>query len=256
MKAIIKSGAVEFYDDNKLFGVYHYNDPFKSFFNPLLTPSSKNVVAMPPPDHPHHKGLQFGLCATTGNFWEESKSSEGPDHQYPIGRQRTIDLRLLGPDSGIGFQQDICWEVDGVVLFQELREISVSKENTAYKWLWHTRLTALKNVQLVKTVWDDSPGYYGVGLRLAENYFKKGKTIPPNLKNGNTPSITTYQGDGVAVTFEQNPVQANSLFISTYQQPPGFSFMSLGPTNNVETLSITQGQTLDCNYEATVSDSF
>jgi hypothetical protein len=117
-------------------------------------------------------------------------------------------------------------------------------------------LTALEDVRLVKTVWAGSPGYYGIGLRLAEEFFNNGNTIPRNLKNGDIPSIVTYQGEGIAVTFEQSPAQANSLFTSTYQHPPGFAFMSLGPTNNVETLTITQGKTLDYNYEITVSESF
>ena len=39
-------------------------------------PSGKDVVAPPPPDHPHHKGLQFGLCASDVNFREGDKAHE------------------------------------------------------------------------------------------------------------------------------------------------------------------------------------
>ena len=73
--------------DGKPCGTYHYMDKFKSFFRGLYTPSGKQVVASPPPDHPHHKGLQFGLCTSEVNFWEEDKASEPPDNQLTIGMQ-------------------------------------------------------------------------------------------------------------------------------------------------------------------------
>ena len=59
--------------DGKLCGTYHYVDMFKSFFRGLYTPSGKDVVACPPPEHLHHKGLQFGLCTSEANFWEEDE---------------------------------------------------------------------------------------------------------------------------------------------------------------------------------------
>lgn len=60
--------TVEFRDsDGKVCAIYHFDDPFKSYFGVLLTPGGKNVVAPRPADHPHHKGLQFGLCASDVN---------------------------------------------------------------------------------------------------------------------------------------------------------------------------------------------
>ncbi len=47
----------------KLCGTYHYHDPFKSFFRGLYTPNGVNVVACPPPEHPHHKGALRNLDA-------------------------------------------------------------------------------------------------------------------------------------------------------------------------------------------------
>jgi hypothetical protein len=57
-------------------GTYHYEDMFKSFFRGLYSPSGKDVVACPPVQDPHHKGLQFGLCTSVANFWEEDEANE------------------------------------------------------------------------------------------------------------------------------------------------------------------------------------
>lgn len=73
--------TVEFSNaDGKPCGTYHYMDKFKSFFRGLYTPSGKDVIASPPREHPHHKGLQFGLCTSVANFWEEDKASEPTDN--------------------------------------------------------------------------------------------------------------------------------------------------------------------------------
>jgi len=58
----------------KLCGTYHYEDEFKSFFRGFYTPDGKDVVAFPPPEHPHHKGLQFGLTRT----WQTSGKRTRP----------------------------------------------------------------------------------------------------------------------------------------------------------------------------------
>ena len=258
MLAIINNGTVDFFDEKKCCGTYHFEDPFKSFFNPLFTPSGKNLVAPAPKNHPHHKGLQFGLCATNGNFWEESKSAEGPEYQYPIGRQRTTALTLLDAAFGTGFQQDIVWETNTTVLFNERRDVSVTKEINAYQWVWRTQLIALQDMDLVKTVWAGSPGYYGLGLRLAEDYFKDGKKFPDNIKNGDARPIIKFQGDDVAVTFEQSATQADTAFIFTFQDNPEdpFAFISLGPTNNIkQPQPLQQGEILERAYTIKVSET-
>src|SRR5215204_4244687 len=103
----------------KLCGTYHPQDPFKSFFRGLYTPSGINVVACPPPEHPHHKGLQFGLTCKDVNFWEESLAAEPNDCQLPIGVQQTTELLPLRSADGNGFLQTIAWRNDQTVTFQE-----------------------------------------------------------------------------------------------------------------------------------------
>jgi hypothetical protein len=78
-----------------LCGTYHYTDPYKSFFRGLYTPTGKDVVASPPPDHPHHKGLQFGLTTSRANFWEEPGAAV-PNNKLPFGQQQTTALKLEG----------------------------------------------------------------------------------------------------------------------------------------------------------------
>src|ERR1043165_9909543 len=89
----------------RLCGTYYYQDPFKSFFRGLYTPSGLNVVACPPPDHPHHKGLQFGLTCKNVTFWEESPAAEPPECPLPIGLQQTTMLEMLPRAGGNGFVQ-------------------------------------------------------------------------------------------------------------------------------------------------------
>ena len=106
--------AVEFRDtDGRLCGTYHYDDPYKSFFRGLFTPNGLDVVAPPPPDHPHHKGLQFGLCAEDVNFWEESAD---PDKRR-IGRQETQSIAPLSGSDATALRQQIVWRDDLCVSF-------------------------------------------------------------------------------------------------------------------------------------------
>src|SRR5689334_5945102 len=60
--------TVEFLNptSKKTCATYHYEDMFKSFFRGLYTPAGHDVVAWPT-DHPHHKGLQFGLTTDLAN---------------------------------------------------------------------------------------------------------------------------------------------------------------------------------------------
>ena len=94
------AGTVEFWDGgDSPFGVYHDEDPHKSFFRGLYTPSGRDVVAVPPADQPHHKGLQFGLCAEDVNFWEEDAKAD-PDKRRRIGRQETEELTISSARNG------------------------------------------------------------------------------------------------------------------------------------------------------------
>ena len=60
-------------------------------------PSGKDVVAPPPPDHPHHKGLQFGLCASDVNFWEGDKAHEPSNRRLTIDQAYNSVLLSVGP---------------------------------------------------------------------------------------------------------------------------------------------------------------
>jgi Family of unknown function (DUF6807) len=250
--------TIEIRDGESLCGVYHYDGPansfFKSFFRCLRTPGGKKVLAPVPGDHPHHHGLQFGLCASDVNFWEENKKQEPDYRQLPIGRQRNTKLERLPPSEGNGFTQQVCWERegDGAVTFHETRRISVKKASQAYVWTWQTTLTAARDVEIIKSVWD-GPGYCGLGLRLIQDLFEGGTVVPRGTGNGSTPTSVTYQGKGAEVRFEQDAQQQNALFVSFYGGNPDFAFMALGPTNN-SCRSLKPGERIDGWYVVTVAD--
>jgi hypothetical protein len=244
--------------DGKLCGIYHYDDFFKPFFRGLYTPNGKDVVAPPPPDHPHHKGLQFGLCTSDVNFWEESEDAEPkpPPPRPAIGRQQGSKPVLLPPADGIGFTQQVQWRTDTVCSFNETRKISVQKISGAYVWTWHTTLIAARDVKIIKSVWSQQPGqigYCGLGLRLAQPLFEGGTISPPEMHSGSIPASVTFQGKGVEVKFEQDVKQANALFVSFYGGDPDFAFMALGPTN-LQPRSLKAGERLDGTYVVTVAD--
>lgn len=250
--------SVEFRDTGgKLCGTYHYEDRFKSFFRGLYTPGGKDVVACPPPEHPHHKGLQFGLCTSDVNFWEEDEANEPADHKLSIGKQQTTKLELLSPADGIGFTQEVRWGTDEECTFNETRKISVKEATGAYVWTWETTLTAAQDVvKIVRSAWPGF-GYCGLGLRLAHDLFEGGKVLPPGTKCGSTPTCVSFQGEGAEVMFEQDAEQANALFVSTYEgdppyEPdgPGFAYMCLVPTPR----DLKQGESLEGRYVITVSD--
>jgi hypothetical protein len=245
--------AVEFRDTRgRLFATYHYDDPFKSFFRGLCTPQGGDVVAPPPAGHPHHKGLQYGLCLSDVNFWEEARSSEPADRQLPIGRQQTESLAATPPGEDAGFTQEIVWRTDAVPSFRETRKITVTEMPGAYVWTWRTTLVAERNVKILPGVWP-GPGYCGLGLRLSRALFEQGAVSPPGTRSGSTPTSVTFLGKGAQVRFGQDATQADVLFVSYYRLGDGFAFMSLGPTNDAPR-SLRQGESLDRTYVVTVAD--
>ena len=245
--------TVEFSEtDGKLRASYHYDDPFKSFFRGLCTPKGCDVVAPPPANHPHHKGLQFGLCLSDANFWEEDLANEPQDRKLPIGKQQTGKLQLLPAGEGVGFSQEVVWQTAEVCSFHETRKISVNEAPGAYVWHWRTTLTAARNVEIITSVWP-GPGYCGLGLRLARDLFGDGKISPPGTQSGSIPTDVSFQGKGAEVRFEQDAKQANVLFVSFYGPGDGFAFMSLGPTNRAPR-ALKKGESLDGTYVVTVAD--
>lgn len=249
--------------DGKLCATYHYVDMFKSFFRGLYTPGGKDVIACPPPEHLHHKGLQFGLCTSAANFWEEDEANEPANNQLTIGRQQTTKLDLL-TDGEIGFTQEIDWTSDNATVFKETRTISVQEKPPSYVWSWHTKLTAAApDVKIVRSVWgapgycQPDFGYCGLGLRLAPELFQNGVVVPPMQPCSSTPANVAFHGKGAAVTFTQSSDQANALFVTTYQNVfpygpggPGFAYLTFVPTPR----ELKQGQSLELSYIITVSD--
>jgi hypothetical protein len=247
------SETVEFGEPgNEPCATYHYDDPFKSYFRGLRTPRGHDVVAAPPADHPHHKGLQFGLCTSVANFWEESEDSEPQDRRLPIGKQQTTKLEVLPPGDGVGFSQEVLWEFDSKAIFHETRRISVVPAHDAYVWTWRTTLIAAQEVEVLTSVWP-GPGYCGLGLRLARDLFKDGKINPSEMRSGSVPTHVSFQGNGAEVTFSQDVTQANALFLSFYDDRDGFAFVSLGPTNRGSCV-LNQGERLEGVYVVTIAD--
>ena len=260
MDAHIDGGVVEFKDaDGKLCGTYHYSDPYISFFRGLLTPSGRDVVAFPPPDHPHHKGLQYGLCLTDVNFWEEKP--DPPQLPAVVGRQQTTSMKLLNGGQ-VGFSQEIVWRDDVKESFHESRVISLQRTAQGYEWTWDAKLTASRDVVLIKGPWAArdqdglSVGYYGLGVRLAEAFFTENSQLfidgnPTSVFEGLGQSVprVALQGTGVQVMFEQT--QTDPLYINV----EGFIFMGLGavPTTVAER-PLAKGESLMEHYVITVSD--
>lgn len=250
--------AMEIRDaDGTLCGSYHYEDPFKSFFRGLYTPGGRDVVAAPPPEHPHHKGLQFGLCASDVNFWEEDEAQEPAGLKLPIGRQQTLAIEPLAPGGGNGFRQEVLWTSKGVNTFHETRKVSLEKAAPGYVWTWQTTLIAARRVEVIKSAWAEGPGqfgYTGLGLRLAQDLFQNGVVFPPTATSGDTPVWVSFRGGGAEVRFEQDAKQGHALFLSRYgADGPGFAFISLGPTNS-HPLILMPGQRLEATYKVTVAD--
>jgi hypothetical protein len=90
-------------------------------------------------------------------------------------------------------------------------------------------------------------------VRLIQNLFQGGKVLPPGTGNGSAPSSVSFQGKGAEVRFAQDVNQANVLFVSFYEAPPGFAFMALGPTN-ASPRSLRPHDRLDGTYVVTVAD--
>jgi len=252
----------------RLCGTYHYEDPFKSFFRGLYTPSGLNVVACPPPDHPHHKGLQFGLTCSDVNFWEESLSAEPADCRLAIGRQQTTSLQPLSPAQGNGFLQEIAWKKGEEIIFNEARLITVRETPGAYVWTWRTTLfnATAHEITIISSVWGEngncgrSIGYCGLGLRLVRELFQDAAVLPAGIQSGATPLSVSFVGQfagrGVKVTLAQDETQKNALFVTQYNafDPGSFAFMSLGPTNLPPAKTLSPGGKLDGTYFVTVAD--
>jgi len=262
MDARIVGGVVEFTDEGRPCATYHYNDdPHKSFFRGLFTPKGHDVVASPPPEHPHHKGLQYALCTKDVNFWEEKPGPSGLPSL--IGSQVNKSLSRFRSGDEMGFKQVLSWW-DEVMkeTFYETRTISVKRMPASYVWTWHTQLTARRdNVLLIKGPWAawsqyGMVAYYGLGLRLADAFFKNEHQLlvdqdPTTIEEGlgRVGSSVALYGAGVQVMFEQS--QKEPLYVNVQD----FVFMTLTPIpTTVDELPLANGATLEQHYVITVGD--
>jgi hypothetical protein len=259
MEVALNAGTDEILEvraSGRLCGSYHYQDRFISFFRGLYTPKGLDVVAPPPKDpkdHPHHKGLQYGLCAHDVDFWEETTQSA---HGRRVGRQVTQKLDPFD----IGFSQEVVWCDGACEIFRETRKISVQLTPPGFVWSWQTTLTAMRDVTLDVSAWPvDGFGYVGLGLRLAPELFLKESTVTlvpaqrPVL--GSTPQRVTVRGTKATLTFEQDPSQQNALYIQGCEPSSrdDFAFVSLGPTN-AHGFTVNKGNSLKGSYRVTVAD--
>ena len=250
--------CVEFRDaTGRLFASYHFDDPYKSFFRGLCTPRGQDVVAVPLPDHPHHKGLQYGLCAEDVNFWEEDND---PANRR-IGRQHNQKLDLLTGAGAVGFRQELVWQDETCVSFYETRKISVEQRTpSAYAWTWQTVLTAARDLRLVVSAWPQNGGYCGLGVRLASDLFLKKSTVmlvPDGSRvSGSIPESISVRGTDAEVKFEQDTqLQKDVLYLQgcNKSSEDDFAFISLGPTNR-DPRVLKKGECLKGAYVITVVD--
>ena len=271
MKLLISDESVHFFVGTALAGRYNLNDSFKPFIHPLNTPTGRTVSCASPHDHKHHKGLMYALRTAEVNFWEEVSTQPGEQ----VGRQRPQGFTTVA-ESGeeVGFTEQLCWEAveSTVPIFLEERTIRWRQHNAAIVWTWNTRLTAQRDLRLIKSQWSwplsdgRKINYHGLGLRFTRSFGATGnnaltlddKTV--NFKDGMgaaprqacftgsfDPVWPELPGAKASVTFTQR--QRNGLFV--LDAP--FAFMSLGPSN-LEELVISPGQVLEERYEITVAD--
>lgn len=246
-------------------GTYFVDNPFKPYLAAVCTPGGQNVLAPRPPDHRHHHGLQYGLCADDVNFWEEDLASEPDDFRIPIGWQQSDKLERLSDVEGDGLRQELSWcheTYTGIcVTFREERSITVRQvSREAYLWTWETTLTAMRDVRLVVSAWPQDGGYCGLGLRLAPELFFRRSSIASRPDEpralGYVPADVLVRGTRAAVTISQDTVAQQDVLCVLGCTPSSnepFAWLSLGPTND-KPRWMRRGERLHRRYDLTVSD--
>lgn len=247
MKIIGKGGLLEFWSADHLVGVYRADDPFKPHLSRLRTPAGHDLVVSRPHDHPHHKGVQFGLRTADLNFWEEQPLPANP---LPTGVQHPRALDIDAPCGAVaGFRQELLWAApDGSLpTFSEQRILRCEDTGRGYRWTWQTALTPLRDVELAMSVWSmplpdgRKVNYDGLGFRLRREFSGTGGNElrlddrPAAFADalGATPARIEFTGridaiwpvPRVTLTLEQT--RAGALF--TVENP--FAWISVGPSN-------------------------
>jgi hypothetical protein len=259
---------LNFFADDREVAVYESEDAFKPHFRLLRSPAGHSFVVCQPHDHIHHKGCFFGLATREFNFWEETASPANPT---ATGRQASRKLRVeIAMGVEVGFTQILRWEgLDGAAVFDEERRLRLRFTAKGFIWTWHTRLTSLRDNELVMSPWSMANihgvkiNYHGIGFRLRRDFSGMGgntilldglvTTFADAL--GAAPSTASYIGsvDGIhpvprlALTLQQT--QPGALFI--LENP--FAWLSAGPSN-LGPVALPRGSSWEQTYTFTLAD--
>lgn len=249
--------------------VYESADPFKPHFRRLRSPAGHSLVVCQPHDHVHHKGCFFGLATREFNFWEKAAT---PSNPTPPGRQVSQALTLdqtSGPK--IGFAQTLSWAgCDGTPVFTEQRRIRMERSAAGFVWAWQTRLTSLRDNELVLSPWTMANArgvpvnYHGLGFRLRRDFSGMGGNAvaldgqPASFADalGAAPAEVTFTGSideirpvpRIVLTLRQD--RPDPLFI--LENP--FAWLSVGPSN-LAPVALPNGSTWEQTYTFTLADA-
>lgn len=273
MRLSLSDDTIEIAAENgALAGRYVFEDAYKPYLHPLLTPSGVLMSGFMPHDHKHHRALMYALRTEEVNFWEERSTLPGER----VGRQVHRGLSEVVATGGtVSFTQALDWcEADSdEPIFREVRRISCSAlpDGRTFAWTWSTRMAVDKDVTLRMSQWSSARpdgrlvNYHGLGLRLPRE-FGGGMARPEIAGDGVATDVTVALGstprrldyisaaDGywpvrhAGVRFTQG--QDNALFI---MKDP-FAYISLGPTN-LAPLKLKRGAVIEERYGVEVFDA-
>lgn len=266
----ITPSEATFHGASGVAGVYHYRDSYKPFIHPLKTPLGRCVTLASPHDHKHHKGLMYALRARDVNFWEEW-STQNRESVGVINHLAFADVVANGTRVGFLEQLQWCAEDGSMASFEERRSIHLRIDTRgSYIWCWRTRLTALRDMELIHSQWANKhpdgrcTNYHGLGIRLIREFggatgnhrmLLDGVETSPDEAMGARPREVRYEGsfDGIwpvaraAVTLSQNHGY------TLYTMMEYIAWMSMGPTNH-EPMRVTAGQTWEEKYAIRIED--
>lgn len=270
MKLTIRGGTLEFWSGGRLAGIYRADDGCKPHLARLLTPNGHALVVCRPHDHPHHKGVQFGLRTKELNFWEEQATAANP---LPVGVQAPKALRVTSEwGSRVGFEQELLWaSVDGSgQAFRETRALACEDVDRGFCWTWRVELEPLRDVELTQSVWamglpdGRRVNYDGLGFRLRRDFSGTGgNTLVVDGRptafaeaSGAEPREVVFTGS----IDETWPVPKVSLTVAQ-TRPAGlfvienpFAFVSVGPSN-LGPVRLARGQVWSETYTFTAADA-
>jgi len=259
-------------EDGALAGRYVFEDEFKPYLHPLLTPRGVPVSAFMPHDHKHHRALMYALRTEDVNFWEEYSTLPGEQ----VGRQVHRGLSdVVVEGETVGFSQALDWSPVGsdALIFREARQISCRRgdDPSGFTWTWRTRLTAETDLTLRMSQWSAvrpdgrRVNYHGLGLRLPREFGGAQAELGVRADDaeveiadalGSTPQRLEFRAaaDGfwpvrhAGLRFTQG--QRNALFI---MKDP-FAYISFGPSNHAP-LDLSRGDRIEETYRLDVFDA-